>query len=118
MAKKRTTAQRRAAAKEAWRLRRLREAEKPSPVPRELRTSDKLPKIDIVDLGAELAMPPIEGGKFVSPKIDYPTPTTVAVSNEGETYYLSVSSNGSFFRHKVSRQTMRLLGLDALRIAG
>jgi len=97
MAKKRTTAQRRAAAKAAWVIRRqnaaLASAKRPTP------NKTPLPKIDY---GAYSSL----------------TPTTAGATKEGDELYVTISSAGGVFRHQLSRDTMRKLGLDCLQLVG
>ena len=98
-AKVRTTAQRRAAAKAAWALRRLRGD---VPFKKSRRTKN------------HVTSPP--------PAVDYgaynQTPTSAVATREGDELYVTVSSGGSVHRHQLSRDTMRKLGLDCLQLVG
>jgi hypothetical protein len=46
------------------------------------------------------------------------TPTTAAATKEGDELYVTISSAGGVFRHQLSRDTMRKLGLDCLQLVG
>lgn len=105
---KRTTAQRRAAAKEAWRLRRLKSANAPTPVKR---TADKLPVVDIRDLGAEAGLEPIRHVASFDP-------TTAGCTKEGADFYVTITSGGHLHRHRLSAGAVRKLGLDCLQLVG
>jgi hypothetical protein len=98
MAKKkvRTTAQRRAAALEAWKLRRLRGAAKP--------TKNHRTPLPVI--------------QFEQESIGLTGPTTAVAIREGSELYVTISFGGSIFRHQLSRDTMRKLGLDCLQLVG
>lgn len=99
MAKKkvRTRAQRVAAAKAAWAVRRQREElfklKGTAPMP----TSSKLPAVNLV------------------PALF--TASTVVATREGDEFFVTVSIDGSLFRHKLSKDTLRSLGLDCIKLA-
>ena len=94
-AKVRTTAQRRAAALVAWQRRRLIAAGQVKP--------HKTP------------VPTIQFEKEPS---GLTVPTTAVATREGSELYVTISSGGSIFRHQLSRDTMRKLGLDCLQLVG
>jgi hypothetical protein len=119
MAKKRTKAQRSAAAKESWRLRRLRMAEKPTPAEvlaapgksvTAFLSSSKLPKVGYNPLPIETQWR--EVGERENPV------TTIGATKEGHEYFVTITHNGSLFRHRVSGSALRKLGLDCLQLVG
>jgi hypothetical protein len=91
---KRTTAQRRAAAKAAWARRRatMEKAVLANPTVREFMESNEPPRV------------------AVSP------PVTVSVTLEGKDYYLGISNNGSLHRVRVTADALKTMALDALRL--
>jgi len=94
MAKKRTTAQRRAAAKEAWVRRRAAAAMKDVP--------KFVPDKQVFSQQA-----------FVQPAAP---PVTISVTKEGADFYVGINNNGSLHRVKVTAETLKSMALDALRI--
>jgi hypothetical protein len=123
---KRTTAQRRAAAKEAWRLRRLKSANTPTPVKR---TADKLPLVvpwhgePLAQVDATAFRRTFETAAEAAKARD-PSPSvfgaamTAVATREGSELFVTISGGGSLHRHKVSAETMRKLGLDCLQLVG
>jgi hypothetical protein len=106
-AKVRTTAQRRAAAKASWALRRLKSAN--APTKNMSITMSDFPQSG-VDFGREPSV-----AKAVS---SITTPTSAVATREGDDLFVTITSNGSLFRHRLSYETMRKLGLDALHLVG
>lgn len=100
MAKKRTTAQRRAAAKEAWARRRANAA---------LAAVPKFHPTTPVNSEAE-------SFTWVQPSSVATPPVTVSVTHEGKDFYLGINNNGSLHRVKVTPDTLKAMALDALRI--
>ena len=90
MAKKRTTAQRRAAAKEAWARRKAEAA---------------MAAIDVPPPLARVAT-------------SAPVPVTFSATREGSDLFLGVANNGSLHRVKASPEALRTLALDILRRVG
>ncbi len=109
-AKVRTKAQRRAAALESWRLRRLRTAEKPAKNLSVVVDFDRpkspyvMPKPDFI--GEQMR-------DFVGSE-----PTTIGATKEGHEYFVTITQAGSLFRHRVSVSAMRKLGMDCLTLTG
>ena len=99
--KVRTTAQRRAAAKAAWALRKLKTAELPTATVKGHKTT--VPSVDFAKLKT----------------VDFAgTHTTAAATREGSELYVTISSGGAVHRFPVARDTMRKLGLDCLQLVG
>lgn len=100
MAKKkvRTRAQRVAAAKAAWAVRRQREELLKMKATAPMPTSSKLPAVNLV------------------PAL-YTAMQTAVATREGDEYFVTVSIDGSLFRHKLSKDTLRSLGLDCIKLA-
>jgi hypothetical protein len=94
--KKRTKAQRSAAAKESWERRRAAAA---------LAT---VPKFNPRGLPAAVA-------KEFLPVPAVP-PVTISVTKEGADYYVGINNNGSLHRVRVAAETLKSMALDALRI--
>ena len=90
---KRTKAQRRKAALEAWQRRKA--AEQLAGVP-------KFTPPPAVEL----------------PRAPIVPPSTATFTRDGESYFITVYQDGSFFRHRVQGSTAKLLAMDILRQVG
>lgn len=97
--KVRSAAERSAAAKASWQLRRLRSAKQPTP-----------------------ATPPIEEYMWnttaATPEVTLEPPITLSVTREGDGIYLTIANNGALSRTRVRPETLRVLALDALQMVG
>jgi hypothetical protein len=94
--KKRTKAQRSAAAKESWERRRAAAA------------LAAVPKFNPRGL-------PLPAAKEFLPVPAVP-PVTISVTKEGADYYVGINNNGSLHRVRVAAETLKSMALDALRI--
>ena len=108
-AKKRTTAERRKAAKEAWARRRAGAELEASGVPKAGEPSANEVKMAFAE---DTNRPSVTLRTFVEPT------TTATAVREGDHFYVVVSCNGSTFRHKMAASVLRKLGLDALQLVG
>jgi hypothetical protein len=120
MAKKRTKAQRAAAAKAAWALRKAKNpnagkkvvAAKPTP----------LPKVDFGGAMLHDAGVPAAGNEAPSVQaIGYrgtPGVVTAVAVQEGADFFVVISTEGSTFRHRLSPSLIRKLGMDCLTLVG
>lgn len=95
MAKKRTRAQRAAAAKAAWAARRAKEAVTAAPT-----------------IGGVVEAPDTIGPLYLEP------PVTMTATKEGAEFFLTIANNGSVSRTRVSAAALRKIGLDALALVG
>ena len=96
--KVRSAAERSAAAKASWQLRRLRSAKQPTP-----------------------ATPPIEEYMYATAattEVTLEPPITLSVTREGDGIYLTIANNGALSRTRVRPETLRVLALDALQMVG
>jgi hypothetical protein len=98
----RTTAERRAAAKASWARRKAEAAAKSANLGCNAEPSNV----------GEVATQTM---KMVASVL---SPSTASATSEGDDLYVTISQDGSLFRHKLSYQTMRKLGLDCLHLVG